>query len=128
MRKFGGSMRPVCSILVASFIAAPLIPADAVALDGTQLYQSCRAKERTTLDFVCVAYIHGFLDGMATGQATGEQNPPMYCPPKGGISVDQGRLIVEKYLRDHPEQLHKEAGLLAASALWDAFPCRRNSN
>jgi hypothetical protein len=44
---------------------------------------------------------------------------------KDGLSVDQGRLIIEKYLKEHPESLHEEAGLVAGPALLDAFPCKK---
>ena len=97
------------------------------ALPGTLLYRDCHEKTRSIGDAMCVAYIHGFLDGLVIGRVAGEQNPPVLCPPKDGIEVDQGRLIIEKYLRDHPERLHEEAGLLAAAAMLDAFPCRKSN-
>src|SRR5262245_27734643 len=87
------------------------------ALSGLSLYQSCQAKSQSAWGFACIAYVHGFLDGSMFGLVIGRNAPTMYCPPKEGVSVDQGRLIIEKHLREHPEQLDKEAGELVADAL-----------
>jgi hypothetical protein len=97
---------------------------NASALDAIQLYRDCHAKTRSVGDFGCIAYIHGFLDGIATGRVVAEKKPGMFCPPKEGVSVDQGRLIIEKYMRNHPGELNQAAGLVAADAMYDAFPCR----
>jgi hypothetical protein len=97
---------------------------NASALDAIQLYRDCHAKTGSVGDFGCTAYIHGFLDGIATGRVVAEKKPGMFCPPKEGVSVDQGRLIIEKYMRDHPGELNHAAGLVAAGAMYDAFPCR----
>jgi len=113
---------------LACFVFATLTVTKSHALPGTELYRSCHSKEGSVGDFACVAYIHGFLDGLITGRMAGKQNPAILCPPKDGISVDQSRLIVEKYMRDHPDELNKETGLVAASAMLDAFPCRAKSN
>jgi hypothetical protein len=99
----------------------------ASALDAIELYRSCHSTARSMGDFGCIAYIHGFLDGMAAGHAAAEILQGKFCPPKEGVSVDQGRLIVEKYMRDHPGQLNREAGLIVASAMYDAFSCRTSN-
>jgi hypothetical protein len=65
---------------------------------------------------------------MLLGTLTQRSGAIKYCPPKDGLSVVQARLIVEKYMGEHPEDLHLEAGLSAAQALWDAFPCGAKSN
>jgi len=44
--------------------------------------------------------------------------------PNEGVSHQQARLIIEKYLREHPEKLHKEAGFIAVEALVAAFLCK----
>jgi|ERR1700730_3780606 hypothetical protein len=108
------SYRAAISIVGAVGIFAST---NANALTGLNLYQSCQEKSQSALDFACIAYVHGFLDGIAFGRGIGMKAPKVYCPPKAGISVDQGRLIIEKYLRNHPEKLHTEAGELAFSAL-----------
>jgi hypothetical protein len=62
------------------------------------------------------------------GKAIGEQGRDfLLCPPKEGIAVDQARLVIDKYFREHPEKLHEEAGFLAAEAFMAAFPCRKSN-
>jgi hypothetical protein len=71
----------------------------------------------------CDGYIHGILDGLVLGSFG------TYCAPSGGVSVTQGRLIVEKFMRNHPETLHEQAGNVAALAMMTVFPCKgKNSN
>jgi hypothetical protein len=86
----------------------------------------CRKAER--FGYVsCTSYIRGFIDGMVVGGNVEELHLKC-CPPKDGISVEQGRLIVEKYLKDHPEKLNLEAGYVAAFAFVEAFPCPPKPN
>jgi Rap1a immunity proteins len=85
---------------------------------GVDLYRLVSERGEKLREVGCVAYVHGILDGMAIGRLG------KYCPPNSGVSVDQGRLILEKFMRDNPETLHKQAGLVAASALVQAFPCK----
>ena len=65
----------------------------------------------------CDIYVRGFVRGMLTGDTAHGH----YCPPDEGLSVDQARLIAEKYLREYPEHQHKEAGLMVVVALVRAF-------
>jgi hypothetical protein len=120
------SMRRVTTLALAGTLYL-LGAHGAVALSGTDLYRSCMDKKKGLGDFMCIAYIHGFLDGMMFGHVIGKKLPTLYCPPKEGVSVDQGRLIVEKYLRDHPEKLHAQAGDQVASAMMEAFMCGKSN-
>ena len=91
------------------------------ALTGVQLYRNCiEAKQNSVQDLSCISYVRGFIDGMAMG------GKGHFCPPDIGISTDRGRLVAEKYLRDHLEDLHIDAGLLLGSAFTKAFPCTSN--
>ena len=47
---------------------------------------------------------------------------PAPCTPKGA-SLGQLARVVKKYLQDHPEFLHLDAGGLVYNALNEAFPC-----
>jgi hypothetical protein len=88
---------------------------------------------------------------VATGQASRDSN--RYVPgacigivetliyfglllrPEYGICIEagvnprqQGVRVVVKYLKDHPEQLHKNFKELAHAALMKAWPCGRKSD
>jgi hypothetical protein len=62
-------MRIAPTFAVAGIIAFGSI--SALALSGTDLYQSCAAKKDSLGDLSCTAYIHGFLDGIAFGTQLG---------------------------------------------------------
>jgi hypothetical protein len=96
-----------------------LIPAASYALTGEDLHNKCSSKEGSMEDVECTFYIKGFMDGGMLGSI-------LFCPPKDGIDDTQARLIIEKYLQDHLDKLGKDAGLLAARAMMEAFPCPRN--
>jgi Rap1a immunity proteins len=93
------------------------------ALSGLDLYHDCQAASRTEAALGCIAYIHGLIDGMQIGRSHARD----YCPPKDGLSVDQGIVIIEKYFKSHSEGLNDEAGLLAGPALLDAYPCKKSN-
>jgi hypothetical protein len=101
-------------------LAAGLLLSGATSADdfsGTRLYEFCNHHDGHTEETTCAAFVHGLLDGLMLGSMG------RYCPPKEGVSVAQGRLIIEKFMRDHPEALHKQAGIMAGVALATAFPC-----
>jgi Rap1a immunity proteins len=96
--------------------------ANAAVMTGTELYSACTQQGKDTSSPFCNAYIHGFLDGMTMGYAA-HGTVAKYCLPADGIELTQGRLIIEKYLRDHPDKLNQNAAVLAGFAMMDAFPC-----
>lgn len=94
--------------------------------DRSPAVQILHAKQKlSTEDLICGFYVRGFIDGLMIGMSA-QRLGPVICPPNEGISADQGRLIAEKYLRDHPEELHLEAGLELGKAFTIAFPCPGN--
>jgi hypothetical protein len=92
--------------------------ANADDFSGVMLYRYCDHHEHGVEQITCAAFIHGLLDGLALGSSGN------YCFPSGGVSVTQGRLIIEKFMRDRPETLHEQAGFVASRALMSAFPCQ----
>lgn len=117
-------MRCLNALSMAALIA--MMPmSGAWAFTGTQLYELCSNKNPNSNENLgCAAYVHGFSDGFLLGTAFA---PNTYCPPKHGYSIVQIRLIVEKYLRDHPEELNQEALDLVGDALMDAFRCKKSN-
>jgi hypothetical protein len=64
----------------------------------------------------CVAYVDGVTDGWV--QAGGH-----LCAP-ASATLEQYADVVSKYLEDHPERLHLQAGMLVIEALNRAWPCK----
>jgi hypothetical protein len=117
-------MKIIVALCLACLLDITLGVGHAGATTGKELYESCVAKSAQSARGVdCAAYIHGFVDGMIMGYTAHGTNRG-YCPPVAGISVAHGRAISEKWLRDHPERLNTDAGILAGLALSEAFPCR----
>jgi hypothetical protein len=97
--------------------------APAASFTGVELFDLCFRKG-TDGQLACTSYVRGFADGVVfEGLMTG--GDAKYCPPQS-LPVKDIRLIVEKYLKDHPDQLSKEAGALVGLALHQAFPCKRH--
>jgi hypothetical protein len=105
-------------VVLAAVWAAP-----ATSLTGVELFDVCFRKGADD-QLACTSYVRGFADGIAFASvmAGGANN---YCPPPS-IQVKQIRVVVDKYLRDHRDQLTKEAGALVGIALYQAFPCKRS--
>jgi len=96
------------------------LPMDAMALTGNELYRLCTEGTRGN-SAVCAAYIRGIHEGMSLGEGMAKEGVD-YCPPDG-LRGEQTKLIVEKYMREKPEIMHKGAGILVGSALYKAFGC-----
>jgi Rap1a immunity proteins len=106
-------------IVVAMCTLATGSQADNDETSGMQMLRACEAQD---------ALLSGICQGWMTGLSTGlslrpwlDQNLPACLPP--GLTGDQVRLIVIKFLKEHPEQLHYPASLIAGNALHSAFPC-----
>jgi len=104
------------TIIVAALIAAAT-PARAGAITGQALFENCRNYSTYSNYFnkgLCVGYITAAVEAFAGSR---------FCLPNGvtiGISVD----IMERYLRNHPEQRHLDALSLISSAMSKAYPCK----
>ena len=114
-------MKLACFLLMAALLLTTTTPAK--ALTGTELNRFCNEPHGTLKNAVCFAYIRGLIDGLFLADnmaASGRR----YCPPADGLDVEQAVLIVQKEFQDHPDQLNREAGAVAALALYLAFPCK----
>ncbi len=100
-------------------------------LDSTYLFQACRAavkqfddekisaEEASDAGF-CGGYIIGIADGL---QIAVERKKVKICVPHG-VTGEQTARIVEKYLRENPQELHKPMRTNAIAAFSKAFPCK----
>jgi hypothetical protein len=83
-------------------------------VNGSKLLTLCTAGRTTE----CDAYLSGVADAYAmVGKAGG------VCIPLPVTGV-QLRLVVTKYLHDHPQELELPAGAIAGHAFTAAFPCK----
>jgi len=99
-----------------------IMPANAIT--GLEMNKFCNEPGNTPGEVSCITYMSGLLDGMYLADKM-SANGNRYClPGDKNIDAEQGVLIVKKYLREHPEHLHQQAGALAALAIYLAFPCR----
>jgi len=122
-------------IFLALFACVCLSPATAAVGDGGTLLKLCRAEERieTTKNtdeladaLQCQAYIEGVFTGysmVSNGLGLKEKGVENVCVPDE-VKLGQMILVVQKYLKDHPEKLHQGAAKLTMTALKEAFPCK----
>ena len=95
-------------------------------ITGSKLLNMC--EENKTTETICTFYIMGVSDGYTTGVSITKDHNDIkgICTPKG-VTGTQKRMVVEKYLRAHPEELHHDAILLIVLALTDQWLCPRKA-
>lgn len=79
--------------------------------------------EESVSIFYCVGYLSGFIDSIQISTAIQNPKKPFFCAPPNGVENDQLARITVKWLKNHPENLHKTARVEVLFALTDAFPC-----
>jgi hypothetical protein len=87
-----------------------------------RLYSFCRGEDTD----ICQTWITGFAHGVYYSQIVAKvhDQKPTVCFPNG-FTGSQAQLVIEKYMRDHPEELHKTAYSVSFHALEEAFPCKK---
>jgi hypothetical protein len=95
-------------------------PAEAETVTGLDLLRQC---EGGTM--ACLNYMSGFIAGHQLHALKTQLGVQVACFPATGIGNEQLKLVMEKYLRDHPQYLHVPANALIWGAVLDAFPCPR---
>jgi hypothetical protein len=107
-------------------LALPL-HAESYFRDGYELMQACNEAEALPSDKVyqrgeCLGYVIGVMDALDTaGTLTGYT---LKCEPSV-VRAGQVKLVVQRYLEAHPQYLHRSASDIVASAVREAFPCRK---
>ncbi len=74
----------------------------------------------------CLGFMQGITQTNLVYQKVLNDNA-QFCLPARGITDGQAARIVVKYLRDHPEDLHRSEFVLSFWALKEAFPCKKGS-
>jgi Rap1a immunity proteins len=90
---------------------------------GPDLYDICNAGNGTIKSEFCDVYLGGISLGFYLSQDMTKQGYGT-CLPEEPLDVRQTRAIVDKFMRDHPEELNQSAATLVVEALVRAFPCK----
>ena len=115
-------MKLLVFILMCLALVSPL-KAEAGSLKGIDLYNACTGAPHDQAE--CRMWIIGFFNGLGFAQiGARKKGLPITCYPDD-LTNEQASLIVEKFMRDHPEALHNSAIVIAATALSQAFPCQQ---
>jgi hypothetical protein len=85
---------------------------------GNDLLRSCESSGGE--GSYCLGYITGVYRGFTAGTAFA--NKTYICLPPD-VEVGQGAMIVTKFLRENPVELHRPSELLIVLALTKAYPC-----
>lgn len=120
-------------ILLISILTAYGVQAQA-AKTGNDLYKQCSAAESyfsnnsnspNQLDIIgCVALVDGFKHGIMVSHALYKQEEAKGICLPDGANTFQLVSVINKWLRDNPQDRHLEAYLLMMSALYAAYPCQ----
>jgi hypothetical protein len=91
-------------------------------VSGALLQQMCSADEKKTNGpQVCENYIAGVVDTIASNRDTiqGYQ----ICLPRPGPDLKTLRIMLVKYLGNHPEMLNGIGASIFDTMLFDSYPC-----
>ncbi len=125
-------------VLLFTLLIVSLLPYAAHSqqrMTGMKLLDECQLaiKESNQVppaDWVDVGHCIGYLQGywsawqiwsLANKESGGKLRSPA-CIPDGVTTGEIVRVVV-KYLKDHPNKLHEDAGILVFWALSGAYPC-----
>ena len=111
--------------IVSLMFISPVVAAEPVFLTGNKLQEFCSSPHNSREDIACAYYLKGFVSGIEVGDGA-RDDERMWCFPEGS-TIGQARLVVEKYMREHPETLHRDAGVIAGIALFAAFGCKHSN-
>jgi len=113
-------MKRFAVLLAFGIVASPA----RAEFSGTMLHSACTGSDQESRQ-ICSMWISGFTAGVFYSQALArhKHTTPPSCLPDG-LTGQQAQLLIEKYMREHPEHLHEAAEANAIGAFEAAFPCR----
>lgn len=143
------NMKRILIGILLLILFAPLVRADndVTANTGNELIKYCND---TAFDshggdyFGCMMYVTGVYDGSfataksayikqvrnytdANGQKYAEAVTGICIPTDALVTREQMGRVVNKYLKDHPEQLNMQSQVLVLDAFVSAWPCPKGS-
>jgi hypothetical protein len=106
-------------------------PCDAVVFDdGHKLKKWCAFLETKSTDMeldslntgLCMGFVAGVLDWRSLTNTRG------FCDIPSGVSLEQVTLVLNKYIREHPDKLNNPAADLVAWAVKEAWCIDKPNN
>ena len=107
--------RLICICIAVILLAA----SPAMAIDGKGLKSLADVGEEAPIYFS-----NGYVVGYILGVIETTTYSDLQCVPDG-VTKAQTVLVVRKYLKDHPEDLHLDASYLVIKAIQAAWPCKK---
>ena len=119
--------------LVAVAVAIFPIHSRAQVQTGADLLKTCQVvleskpNNIAMLDGVsCLAYLRGMSETFDLWKVFNDRrkqnNPPPACVPNG-VTAREIAIVVVKYIKRHPTEMHHEVSDVALTALMDSYPC-----
>jgi hypothetical protein len=130
-------MRSLALIAVVLTLVVFPVHAPAQVQTGADLLKNCQvvleSKPNNTamLDGVsCLSYLRGMSETFDLWKVFNDRrkqnNPPPACVPNG-VSAREIAIVVVKYIKGHPAEMHHAVSDVALTALMDAYPCSNSS-
>ena len=100
--------------------------------DGNNLLKQCSIAATITKDTTrgelreamsCIGMLKGIV-GLNRFYQIKYKDEAFFCMPEG-VTIKQAILIVLKYLKEHPEELHEEETFLVTLAFKNVYPCKK---
>jgi hypothetical protein len=116
----GNEMIKLMTIAVLA-ISLSTSAANAVVVEGKELYEMCQAPDIAFNVGACTAYVLGVADTLESARTAGQGVPKVCVPPQ----MTRAQLVypVKVYLDRNPHELVLGAAILVTKALVEAFPC-----
>ena len=106
-------------ILVALLALSGSSPAE--AMTGGELYGLCLEPLGSTKHVMCTLYIDGVTDDLNAGIRAIASDAVLYCPRDATVGDGIDAFMV--WAAGNPRSLGRNASLVIAAALVDAYPC-----
>ena len=112
-----------CLALTLFIISGVQASSSEAFLRANQLYSLCSSEVKLD-NAVCEGYIIGVNDSVFSGHLS---NIFQVCYP-AGVTIEQIRLVLVKYMETVPEKLHFVAESIVAGGLATVFQCQVNES
>ena len=93
---------------------------------GIDFLRECEGRQEKVGELgviTCASYLMGFLDAYRVLSLGLLENWRTICLPKEGVQAEQAMLVVTKWLRENPHELHHSIRVSILIALKKAFSC-----